>query len=228
MKKTIPVILVLLLMFQVVYPNPVPVKRSNKYIFPIISGIVTLFLGFNLFKAIITKNEVEFIDEKIDISVTENGSVEIVGEYRFLRIGEGVNNYKVIFPFPMQKKFGEVDVKYVLINERNADYIPFEIRRKNQVSLELFFDEKDVCVLKIKFVQKPLQEEYKYILKTTKFWKKALESTEINLSFTENFELKKCNYRLNTIKIDNEIEGSQLIEKDFYPYKDFVFSWSKK
>jgi hypothetical protein len=225
MKKALITLIAVLLVMNSVHANPRPTYNPIVEYLPVIVGVFTLGLGFLIYRSLSGKYKVEFTEEEINISVNEEGSVTVEGNYKFKRSGKGIKNYKIVYPFPTRKKFGEVQILEVSINGRTAEYHTFEVKRSNQISLNLHFDESDICNFKIKFIQNPINNEYKYILKTTKRWKKPLESTVINLNLAENIKLENSYYPLIQIKKDNAFSTFQFKEKEFYPYEDFDFSW---
>jgi hypothetical protein len=231
--KKLCIILTMLLIINLSFANPRPDassgRSSGNKIQLAFLGLFTAGLGLFIYKAITFHKKVEFVEEQIDITLKDDNSVEVMGEYKFIRTSQAIKNYKIIYPFPAQKEYGEVDIIEVTLNGKKQDFLQFELQRKDRISLELYFADSDECVLKIKFVQKPLKDEYKYILKTTRKWKRALQSSEIDLRIAADLELKNCNYRLNEIKgKDETLSSFQLKEKNFYPDEDFEITWIVK
>ncbi|MDO9578939.1 MAG: hypothetical protein Q7J16_13735 [Candidatus Cloacimonadales bacterium] len=229
MTKSICILLAFLLLANLAFANPVEAKSESNNTQWIILGILTLGIGLVIYNIFFQPRTALFTEEKIDITLQTDGSVEVIGNYTFTRNKESLKHFQVIYPFPKFKEFGEVEDLEISVNGRKMDYLPKELKFKEQVTLEMFFNGYGECNLKIRFVQKPTANHYKYILKTTRSWKKPLLSSIINLHVAEGFVLNECNYELN--KMDAEKAGFssfQLHEKDFYPDEDFEFSWNEK
>ncbi|HPR18168.1 MAG TPA: hypothetical protein PLD62_07970, partial [Candidatus Cloacimonadota bacterium] len=164
-------------------------------------------------------------DETIDITVQPDGAVQVTGKYHFIRPKKASDNFKITYPFPDPKEFGDVEVKRILVNGKEANPVEKHLRNLKRITLNLFFEGKDDMEMEIVFVQKPNYNHYKYILTTTKTWKKALQKSLITLRLPAGINLDKCSY--NVTETDGE-EGEKifrLLEFNFYPDKDFEFSW---
>ena len=230
MKKIIIFIVIFSLIITPIYANPVPATNQSRPNTAMrIVFVVTLGIGYLLFKAFSNDDVVEFKDEKIDIAIDKDNSVNVTGIYNFRRTGKSIKTFQILYPFPNQKKYGEIEIKSVTINGKKAKFHNFELKRYNRISLDLTFDDSDECKLLICFKQKPQESSYKYILRSTRNWKKELEESQINISLPVSNELK-CNYSDFVLsKNSNKVLSEYSMQKkQFYPNEDLLITWSKR
>ena len=218
MKKALITLIILSLIIVPIYANPRP-SNSPKLIIGIFS-VVTLGLGYILFKAFTNDDVVEFKDEEIDIKINENNSVDVTGIYNFKRTGKSVKTFKIIYPFPNQNEFGKVEIESVKINGEEVKYHKFNLTRRNQISLNLNFTDDDKCELFISFKQKPNNSSYKYILKSTKKWKKELEKSIIKVILPASYQFES-NYN----DFEEKESEYKMTKHNFYPDKDLFINW---
>ena len=179
MKKILITILMISLICTPIFANPKPANRfSGDAVFGIIS-VITLGLGYVFYKVFTNDDKVEFTNEVINISVNEDNIVDVEGIYYFKRTGNSIQSFEIFYPFPKQKKYGEIEIESLTVNDKEVKYHQFELKRYNRISLNLYFNDSDKCKLMISFKQKPQDSSYKYILKSTKKWKQELEESKI-------------------------------------------------
>ncbi|MCF7793159.1 MAG: hypothetical protein K9N09_11410 [Candidatus Cloacimonetes bacterium] len=225
MTKTIYILLAFLLIATPAFANP---KGSSDFSTGqfIILGVLTLGIGLLIYNLFSPPPKATFQSEEIGITLLPNGFVEVDGKYKFTRPDDSVKHFKITYPFPKSKDFGNVQIKKMMVNGAEIENVSQHLNNPKQVTLELFFEGKDELEFEIVFLQKPPRNSYKYILETTKSWKKPLESCKINLHLPEGFAVAHCNY--NLISLENE-EGRgkeyQLTAFNFYPEEDLKFSW---
>ena len=229
MRKILFAVLLISLISTPIFANPLPSNRYNGDVVIGIISVITLGLGFLFYKAFTNKDKVEFTNEEVNISVNEDDIINIEGFYHFKRTGKSIKTFEILYPFPKQKKYGEIEINSVTINDREAKYHQFELKRYNRISLTLNFNETDDCELRISFKQKPINSSYKYILKTTRKWKKELKESIINISLPTSQDFQS-NYS-EFVKKENSAENRsefKMQKVNFYPNEDLMITWIEK
>lgn len=229
MKKILIVFLMIVLISTPIFANPKPSNRfSGDFVIGVIS-VITLGLGYLFYKAFANKDKVEFTNEEVNISVNDEDVVNVEGYYHFKRTGNSINSFEILYPFPEQKQYGEIEIDSITINDQEVTYLQFELKRYNRISLTLNFNETDECELMISFKQKPSKSSYKYILKTTKKWKKELEDSivKISLPASKDFQSNYTEFVKNENSSENKSEY-KMQKINFYPNEDLFITWSDR
>lgn len=228
MKKFLVTFLILSLVIVPIFANPRGYYSNWLYLPLVFASVLTLGTGWGLFNAFTIHDKVEFKSEEIEISINEDNSIDVCGIYHFSRTGKKVSSYNIRYPFPDQKEYGKVMVNSVKVNNQDIEYFDFEVNNHDRISFELVFGESDDCDLEVNFTQYPESSTYKYILETTKYWKKALERTEITVNMSEDIELSS-NYEELEKVIFTGIESKYImVMEDFYPEEDLVIFWHQQ
>lgn len=228
MRKILIVFLMISLISISIHANPKPGNTVNEdFVIGVIS-VITLGLGYLFYKTFSNKDKVEFINEEVNISINNEDEVNVEGIYRFKRTGKSVRTFEILYPFPEQKQFGEIEIDFIAVNGREMKYHQFELKRYDRISLSLDFNEIDECELVISFKQKPLKFSYKYILKTTKKWKKELEESIINISLPVSKDFQSNYMDFMRKENPNEKKTEFIMHKiNFYSDEDLMITWSE-
>lgn len=229
MKKFFITIIMVCLIATPIFANPKPANDVSPGVIIGIISVVTLGIGYLVYKAVTNHDTVEFIKEEINLNVNEDGSVNVQGEYHFRRTGDSVNIFDIQYPFPDHKRYGKVEIESVIVNNKEKKYLIHELNKYDLISLSLDFKDSDECEMIINFTQYPEDSSYKYILKSTKKWKKELEESVINVLLPEPFSFES-NYpeMLENISLEKNQTKFSMKKVDFYPETDFDFSWEQK
>ena len=226
MKKILLILMSLILITNLLFPNPVGVKRSSDKGIYIVLAIATFGIGLLIYDLISSKNKVEFIGEKIDISVNEKNQVTVYGLYNFSRSSKSKKNFNIVYPFPDQDEYGEVSIDFIKVNGNLVDFMRDDLISKDMISLELVFDDFGKSTFEISFTQDPGNSSYKYILLTTKSWMRSLDYCEINIYYPTDFSIDVNYPNFVANSSDNEDKSSlNFIRKDFMPENDLFIKW---
>jgi hypothetical protein len=227
MKKAIITLLIFSLIAAPVFANPVG-SYSGPSI-PVIIGILSVFtLGivYVIYDVFTNHDRVEFTSEEINLTINTDNSVDVEGVYHFRRTGRSISTYEIYYPFPDQKKYGEIEVNSLKINNKDIRYYDWEFAHHDRIILNLAFDDSDKCEMLISFTQFPQNSSYKYILRSTRKWKKELERSEINVFLQDSYELNS-NYQELVVAKTDDLEYNMVMNQ-FYPEKDLIINWEKR
>ncbi|MDP8210522.1 MAG: hypothetical protein RAO94_14125 [Candidatus Stygibacter australis] len=230
MRKIIITLLMVSLIITPIFANPMPEGRSgpDPKIFIGVISVITLGLGYLLFRAFTNHDKVEFISEEITLSINDDNSVDVEGVYHFERTGNAIKTFEILYPFPDQKEYGEVEIKSVTINNREAEYYNFELNRYQRINLTLGFDGSDKCEMRILFTQKPENSSYKYILRSTRKWLQELEESIINVNLPASYILESNYPELAEVNTNNTQSEFSMVKTHFYPERDLLINWDNK
>ena len=78
----------------------------------------------------------------------------------------------------------------------------------------------------ISFTQIPTNSSYKYILRSTRKWKKELEKSTINVILPASFNFESNYSELAQVNSDDTISEFSMIKNQFYPDKDLFINWT--
>jgi len=229
MKKFFIMLIMISLISTPIFANPIPTNGSKPGLIIAIFSVVTLGIGYLVYKAVTNHDTVEFTKEEINLTVNEDGSVNVQGEYHFRRTGDSVNIFNIQYPFPDHKKYGKVEIESVTVNNKEKKYYQHELKKYDRISLSLEFKDSAECEMIIHFIQYPENPSYKYILKSTRKWKKELEESVINVMLPESYSFES-NYPeiLENVSSENNQTKFSMEKIDFYPETDLQFDWEQR
>lgn len=165
------------------------------------------------------KSNLDFLKEKIRILVSRD-EVVVNGTYYFQSNLQ--TNVSFFYPFPLDSLH---DYPYeISIEELDDGDVPF--RGVNEgIVFNLSFDANETKVVLILYAQKIKTNNTRYILKTTKAWKKELKEAEFFINVPKSMENIKISYPPDEIH-EKGNETIYIIKKEnFMPEKDINISW---
>ena len=166
-------------------------------------------------------------------------------------IAQELDFYKEDLTFRLNKNYFKVDGLYWFANHSDQNiksiiYFPFSEGIENIDSVEVFNLTKgqsgrklnkhkmgisflleaapnDTLIYNIKYNQKITCDSVQYILLTTKYWNKPLETAEYKLIIEDSLKLTGSSYEPDKFY---KIDGQEILywrKQKFMPQKDFIF-----
>jgi hypothetical protein len=163
--------------------------------------------------------------------------------------GQNLEFYREDIRFSVQKDNAVTDALYYIVNVGDKDvkislFYPFPDQTMDLVDSLVIFDLKDNSIVpyrkagagvfmgisvkaygqyafRVYFRQRLEESHFRYILKSTETWGKALEFANYELQMPLSITLDSLSYPPDTSFIKNDIRYFNWKKKDFMPDKDF-------
>jgi len=188
-----------------------------KQIFSIFGILLALFA--------IAQNKIEFVSEDITFEIRDD-TFFVNGTYYFKNIADSCTKTTISYPFP-QDKYLEYAEKFELYTDTNTTkYSIIDISKERIVfvsehcNYNLFF-------FNIKYRQKLLKDSAKYILTTTRNWKKALQIAEYKLIIPNDMEITFFSYPPDSELLYKDKKIYIWQKPNFYPDNDFLIKYKQ-
>ncbi|RPI74333.1 MAG: DUF4424 domain-containing protein [Ignavibacteriales bacterium] len=163
-----------------------------------------------------------FSEEIIEIKIYEDYA-DVYGAYLFKSNSESDIKSTLYYPFPVSDSYPYPEEIKVFDKYYNEIHFT-ELSSGIYFSISLLPD--SVSLIKVFYRQKLNTQTMKYILTTTRQWKRPLEKGEYVISLPEEFELKT----LSLTPYSREIKSSRNIfhikKENFMPETDLIISWA--
>lgn len=183
-----------------------------------------LLLQFFFF-AIISAQDIRFLKEDITFQIQQEYFI-VEGYYWFTNQSSLLDEQLIYFPF------GVTDVKETVDSIEIYNILAGMSPRINETGnkgsfFNLNVPYRDTAVIRIKYRQKIISDSVMYILRSTQYWKKPLESAEYKLRIGKQMVMTGFSVQPDKVySIGNEnIYHWKRI--DFMPEKDLIFHFRK-
>jgi hypothetical protein len=164
---------------------------------------------------------VDFTEERIDVHV-----------YRHEIVVDGFYLYRNRLPFPVHQGLSipfPVDERHPpprklrvrLLNAGQKEIGPLQFLGEQRITLRL--DANGSCVVHVQYRQQAPDGDARYILLTTRQWRKPLEKADYRM-YTHGVEIVSSNYELTR----NRQGYLEFKRENFLPGEDWFFSWKEK
>jgi hypothetical protein len=164
--------------------------------------------------------KLDFLKEEITILISRD-EVVVEGIYYFqsnLR-----TNVSFYYPFPVDSLH---DYPYeISIEELDTGNVSFK-RINKGIIFNLYFDANETKVVSISYAQKIKANNAKYILTTTKAWKKGLKEAEFCIIVPKTLKNISISYQPDEIHEEGNETRYIIRKEDFMPEKDINISWA--
>lgn len=183
-----------------------------------------LILALSTLSNCVLSQNISFYKENITMKI-EADSFCVTGIY-YLR-GDEHERATMIYPFPVDSLYGEVDSFYIYNLITNESIIPQQINKNNAVFSIDFADNQEL-IIQISYRQKLLYNYAEYILKSTINWKESLDEAYYQLIIPEYIEITKFSiFPGDSIIADNE-KIYMWEEYNYLPEKNLIFEYRYK
>lgn len=182
---------------------------------------IILFFSINVYC-----HPLEFIRE--DISFTINDSFFYVdGIYYICNVTDKPVNNILYYPFPVDSLYGIVES--VLIYNL-TDTIPVKIikRKENGFSFKVSLEPFRIGKYRIYYRQKLDGNKAEYILTTTKYWGKPLQTANFQLEIPNHIKIDSLSFEPDSIYVNQDINKYFWQMTDFMPDKNFIIIFDRK
>ncbi len=166
----------------------------------------------------------EFFREEISFGI-DSVFFTVNGDYYFRNNSNEYHSYVIVYPVRSNNTPRPIDT--IMVFDRNDMAHPVRVHMKDTlVTFTLNMAPRSVKTIKIVYRQQHTGNEARYILLTTKFWQKPLESASYNLVVNKNVKIDKF-----SIVPDSAVDfGDTLIyywkKEKFMPENDFEVRFS--
>lgn len=172
---------------------------------------------------------VRFDRERIVVRV-EPGRVIVTGLYHYTNVSELPAVLTLRIPFPVDDAHPTPSV-YGL-SEASADGRVLQqlrsVDRKGKVTLRLLFRPGENKWIRLDYVQPSRVPRGRYILETTRAWRRALARGEYMIRLPRDAELTSSNYPVALTPDSGPGKAYGFSATDFFPERDWEFSWESQ
>ncbi len=171
---------------------------------------------------------VQFDRERIDIEAGK-GRVRVMGLYLYTNASRlpAILNFKVPFPIDRNHPPPEWFALYESNSEGRllADIMP--VVRGNVVAFRLIFRPREAKWIRFDYVQPARTASGRYLLTTTRAWRRPLERADFTLHLPASCRLIASNYPATTRISEGAAQTFAFSKTDFFPDHDWEFIWQE-
>lgn len=161
----------------------------------------------------------EFYKENITIAVSKNNTV-VNGLYYFTCNEQ--TDVSLFYPFPVDSSH---EYPYAInVKELDKGNVPFRAVN-NGIIFNLSLDADETKVVNISYTQTITTNNTKYILTTTKTWKKGLTEAEYVINVPKSLKNLHISYQPDEIHEEGTTTIYIIKKENFMPTKDINISW---
>ena len=165
--------------------------------------------------------DISFYKENITMKI-EAQSFFVTGLYYFK--SEKYKKSTLIYPFPIDAKYGSVDSIYIFNITTNEFIKPLEVKSEYIVFSLDFSHERDLSI-QITYKQILNSTRAEYILNTTLSWREPLQIANYQLIIPNDIKIESFSIHPK----DSIIAGNEVIyyweEKNYMPAKNLIFDF---
>lgn len=171
--------------------------------------------------SICTARDFSFVGETIAVSILNDSTIEVKGDYIFKNSTAMKFETPILYPFPIDSihQFPHA----VSIVQHNAS-LPYH-KGQRGVSFQLKLKAHEQCTTSISYQQKVSETNARYILTTTQYWENPLSDSHYSLSIPSNKTLEYLSYPSDTVSTQNDVTTFYFYKERFLPRRDFIFRW---
>lgn len=182
--------------------------------------LLAVFVGTDLFSAL------RFDQERIEVWAVE-GQIQVRGLYHYENRTILPVSFSFGLPFPIDSSHPEPSTFSVTETDATGTSEPIKVRTyRGDNVFRLIFWPKQARWIQVDYVQGTRTESGRYILQTTRMWKRALDHGEYILHLGEGLALTSSTYKLKQDPLGHE--NTYFFSRvDFYPVEDWEFEWDQ-
>ncbi len=182
-------------------------------------------VGVYLFSGYFTT--VQFDRERIEVRVAKD-RIQVKGFYHYANASRLPAVLTLKIPFPVDR--GHPQPEWYALCEADergravAEIAP--VVRGNDISIRLIFGPREAKWIKLEYAQPALAPNGRYLLTTTRAWRRPIDQADFVLRLPHNFSLRGSSYPVAASR-----EGSwktyAFSKTSFFPAQDWVFAWDE-
>ncbi len=183
--------------------------------------IFILLFSFKLAYA----QDLQFYQEDLDFKI-EGNYFYVDGLYYFRNTSSKVIKRRLIYPFPQDEAYGEVDSIFVINLQDSLN----EMNLQNNIKGSSFIvniEPDTTAIYRICYRQELKGTKAEYILTTTQTWGSPFEQVNYTLEFPKEFSLDSISYMPDSLREEKEKYIFFWHKEDFMPNKNFEFNYKK-
>jgi len=199
-----------------------PHPGFNRFIFSKSILIFPLLLLLIIFFPKICPAKIHFIKEKIIIRI-QNGELEVNGHYFFWNESGSSDATLLSYPF-----FGKFPHKINVHTNKDGKYSKVSYRKaykKNSITFPIYLNPKTELEVKVRYIQKILENQAVYILTSTEKWRENLKEANFDILISKELKGVNISYETDSIEEHGNFVIYRISKKDFMPTKDLIISW---
>ncbi len=169
---------------------------------------------------------VRFDRERIDVQVNR-GWIHVTALYHYANASRLPAVLTLRNPFPTDPDHPRPDSFWLSeATEDGQDLAELPVAvRGDDVTFRLFFHPGETKWVRLDYDQPTRVANGRYLLVTTRAWRRPIGRGEYLLRLPPNTELASSNYSLKRVLGPSGWTTYAFVETDFYPDKDWVFAW---
>ncbi|MEA3446927.1 MAG: hypothetical protein U9Q98_00535 [Bacteroidota bacterium] len=174
------------------------------------------------FAPAIYTQEVEFYGEDIHFTISES-HFTVDGNYHFCNISTDSIRTPIMYPFPLDSLYGDVD-NIRVVNLHSGGEVKFTNNSPFGIRFSLVLAPLAIAAYRIAYRQELNAGRAEYILTTTRHWNKPFEMVNYRLTILSDIKLDSCSYQ------PDSTAGKQYFwkKRNFMPQKNMLFWFSSR
>ena len=183
--------------------------------------IFILLFSFKLAHA----QSLQFYQEDLDFKI-EGNYFYVDGLYYFRNTSSKVITRRLIYPFPQDEAYGEVDSIFVINLQDSLNEMNVQNNIKGS-SFTITIEPDTTAIYRICYRQELKGTKAEYILTTTQTWGSPFEQVNYTLEFPKEFSLDSISYMPDSLREEKEKYIFFWHKEDFMPNKNFEINYEK-
>lgn len=168
--------------------------------------------------------EVEFYREDINFTISQS-HFTVEGKYHFCNISTDSIRIPIMYPFPLDSLYGDVDSIQV-VNLNTGEEMEFTNYRPRGIRFLLVLAPLEIAAYRIAYRQKLNAGRAEYILTTTRHWNKPFEIVNYSLTTPPDIKLDSCSYQPDSVSVSTAENQYFWKKRNFMPQKNMLFWFS--
>lgn len=166
---------------------------------------------------------VSFAAEEVHITLTEAGA-KVSGLYTFHNPYATDKTVRLAYPFAEDAGIGEPE--YIIVEDDRGEMLPFDMKY-GILTFKTRVPASGDAVVRVAFEQSCRADKFRYILTTTREWKRPLEYAHFIVEAPAAFGPLESNYPLTRASTNGEVTRYELYRENFWPEEDLIITWRK-
>jgi hypothetical protein len=172
---------------------------------------------------------VRFDRERIHVQV-ERGWIQVCGLYHYTNQSRLPAALTLRVPFPVDENHPAPQaffLREVAEDGRSVGEIT-PTGRAGNVSFRLLFWPGEAKWVRLDYTQRTRNFTGRYLLTTTRAWRRPIGRAEFRLRLPSDFELVSSSYEVATAAGEGSWRTYSFSKTDFYPDRDWEFAWAER
>lgn len=183
-----------------------------------------LIISFFLFSGNLYPQNLSFIKEKIEMTVSDS-SFSIIGKYYFLNKSNKEIVTSFYYPFFINDDYQYPDSILIL----NEDNLPVTYSKsKKGIIFMIKTHSRDTSEFTAFYRQSTLNKKAEYILTTTQNWNVPLQKAEYIINLPNHLNLKSISFQPDSIKNSTSCKTYFITKENFMPLVNLFVEWERR